>query len=85
MTNPYPFSILGFNEYITIGGDGWVQLVEFTPTGPNAQVLLGYGNSSRPNSPLIGDQLPFFDTKTLRPALRKLGDVLAATVTTEQY
>ncbi len=85
VTNPYPFSIIGFNEYITIGGDGWVQLVEFTPTGPNAQVLLDYGNASRPNSPHIGDQLPFFDAKTLRPALRKLGDVEAATVTTEQY
>lgn len=83
VTNPYFSSFLG--EYITIGGDGWVQVVEFTPQGPNAQVLLDYGNASRPNSPHIVDQLPFFDTKTLRPALRTLSAVQGATVTTESY
>ena len=83
VTNPSYVSFL--NEYITYGGDGWVQLVEFTPTGANAQVLLGYGNASRPNSPHIADQLSFFDTKTLRPALRTLSAVAAATVTQESY
>ncbi len=83
VTNPAYVPQLG--EYITIGGDGWVQLVEFTPSGANAQVLLDYGNSSRPNSPHITDQLPFFDSKTLRPALRTLSAVQAATVSTETY
>jgi acyl-homoserine-lactone acylase len=83
VTNPVYVSYLG--EYITTGGDGWVQLVEFTPQGANAQVLLDYGNSSRPNSPHVADQLPFFDSKTLRPALRTLAAVTAATVTTESY
>lgn len=83
VTNPFYLSSLG--EYITIGGDGWVQLVEFTPTGADARVLLDYGNSSRPNSTHIGDQLPFFDAKTLRPALRTLSAIQAATVSTESY
>ena len=83
VTNPVFVPPLG--EYITIGGDGWVQLVEFTPTGANAQVLLTYGNSSRPNSPHVTDQLPFFDSKTLRPALRTLSAITAATVSTETY
>ncbi len=80
-----PAYVAALNEYITFGGDGWVQLVEFTPSGASARVLLGYGNSSRPNSPHVTDQLPFFNNKTLRPALRNLSEIQAATVTTESY
>ncbi len=80
-----PVYIAALHEYITTGGDGWVQLIEFTPHGPNAQVLLDYGNSSRPNSPHVTDQLPFFDAKTLRPALRTLQAVEAATKNVETY
>ncbi len=80
-----PFYVPAFGEYVTIGGDGWVQLVEFTPKGANGQVLLDYGNSSRPKSPHITDQLPFFDSKTLRPALRTLAAITAATVRVENY
>ncbi len=83
VTNPFYVGALG--SYITFGGDGWVQLIEFTPQGPNAQVMLGYGNSSRPNSPHVADQLGFFDSKTLRPALRTVGAVNAATISTESY
>jgi len=67
------------------GGDGYVQLVEFTPEGARAQALLTYGNSSRPGSPHITDQLPLFDAKQLRPVLRTRADVEAATVTREEY
>jgi acyl-homoserine-lactone acylase len=56
-------------------GDGWVQLVEFTPAGAQAQVLLTYGNASRPGSPHITDQLPIFEQKALRPALRERSEV----------
>jgi acyl-homoserine-lactone acylase len=67
------------------GGDGYVQLVEFTPKGARAQALLSYGNWSRPGSPHITDQLPLFDAKQLRPVLRTRADVEAATVARETY
>jgi acyl-homoserine-lactone acylase len=67
------------------GGDGYVQLVEFTPKGARAQALLTYGNWSRPGSPHITDQLPLFDAKQLRPVLRTRAEVEAATVTRENY
>jgi acyl-homoserine-lactone acylase len=66
-------------------GDSYVQIVEFTPNGPTAQALLGYGNSSRPGSAHITDQLPFFDNKQLRPVWRNRNDVEAHTVTEEAY
>jgi acyl-homoserine-lactone acylase len=67
------------------GGDGYVQLVEFTPKGARAQALLSYGNWSRPGSPHITDQLPLFDAKQLRPVLRTRADVEAAAVARESY
>lgn len=67
------------------GGDGYVQLVEFTPEGARAQALLTYGNWSRPGSSHITDQLPLFDAKQLRPVLRTRAEVEAATVTRETY
>jgi acyl-homoserine-lactone acylase len=67
------------------GGDGYVQLIEFTPKGARGQALLTYGNSSRPGSSHVTDQLPLFDAKQLRPVLRTRDDVEAATVTRETY
>jgi len=67
------------------GGDGYVQLVEFTPMGSTAQALLTYGNFSRPGSSHITDQLPLFDAKRLRPALRTRAAVEAATVSRESF
>jgi acyl-homoserine-lactone acylase len=72
-------------HYSPITGDGYVQLVEFTNKGANAQALLGYGNASRPNSPHITDQLPYFESKTLRPVYRTRGDVEKHTVLREPY
>ena len=46
VTNPSYVGAL--NEYITYGGDGWVQLVEFTPNGAKAGVLLDYGDLAPP-------------------------------------
>jgi acyl-homoserine-lactone acylase len=67
------------------GGDGYVQEVEFTPAGAQARALLTYGNSSRPGSSHIADQLPLFDAKRLRPALRTRAAVEAATISRETY
>ena len=68
-----------------MAGDGYVQLIEFTPTGSTGGTLLTYGNASRPNSPHITDQLPFFQNETLKPALRTYSAVQAATVSKETY
>jgi acyl-homoserine-lactone acylase len=83
VVNPMYISV--FNEFVSFGGDGYVQVVEFTPTGSVGGTLLTYGNASRPNSPHITDQLPFFNSKTLRPALRTYSAVLAAAVSQESY
>jgi acyl-homoserine-lactone acylase len=83
VVNPYYVGELG--QFISYGGDGYVQLIEFTPTGATGGTLLTYGNASRPNSPHITDQLPFFQSETLKPALRTYSAVQAATVSTESY
>jgi acyl-homoserine-lactone acylase len=62
-------------HFFAVSGDGYVQLVEFTKNGANAQALLGYGNASRPGSKHITDQLSYFENKTLRPVYRTPSDV----------
>jgi acyl-homoserine-lactone acylase len=83
VTNPEYVS--SFGEFISYGGDGYVQVVEFTPTGSVGGTLLTYGNASRPNSPHIGDQAGLFRAKMLKPALRTLAAVQAAAVNSETY
>jgi acyl-homoserine-lactone acylase len=70
-------------HYFPVSGDGYVQLVEFTQGGANAQALLGYGNASRPGSLHITDQLSYFEMKTLRPVYRTHADVNMHTVSRE--
>ncbi len=70
-------------HFFPVSGDGYVQLVEFTQGGANAQALLGYGNASRPGSPHIIDQLSYFEAKTLRPVYRTRADVNMHTVSRE--
>jgi acyl-homoserine-lactone acylase len=74
----------GSKRFWAASGDGYVQLVEFTKEGARAQALLGYGNASRPGSPLgsapphVIDQLPFFENnknKKLRPTFRTRAEV----------
>ena len=67
------------------GGDGYVQLVEFTPSGARAQALLTYGNASRPGSPHVSDQLGWFARKELRKVLRDRGEIERRTVSREQF
>jgi len=81
----WPFPAPDHVHLWSYGGDGYVQLVEFTPTGAQARALLTYGNFSRPGSSHITDQLPLFDAKQLRPALRSREAVEAASVSRESF
>ena len=83
VVNPYYVGALG--QFVSYGGDGYVQLIEFTPTGAQGGTLLTYGNASRPYSPHITDQLPFFQSETLKPALRSFSAVQAAAVSVEGF
>jgi len=73
----------GSNNFWAVSGDGYVQLVEFAKDGAKAQALLGYGNASRPGSPHVTDQLPFFEAETLRPTFRTRDEVEKHTVSRE--
>jgi acyl-homoserine-lactone acylase len=73
-------------QRINAGGDAYIQVVEFDrQSGAKAMSMLAYGNSSRPASSHIADQLPIFDAKKLRPALRRRFDVLANMSEIEKY
>ncbi|HTZ71351.1 MAG TPA: penicillin acylase family protein [Acetobacteraceae bacterium] len=80
-----PVYVQSFGEFISYGGDGYVQVIEFGPNGSSGGTLLTYGNASRPNSPHIADQVPLFEAKMLKPALRTYSAVQAATVSSETY
>ncbi len=55
--------------YRSVAGDTYIAAVEFSDP-VRAEVLLGYGNSSQPDSPHRGDQLELFSRKKLRPVWR---------------
>ncbi len=84
VVDPFPAPD-GTNDLWSYGGDGYVQLVEFTPQGARARALLGYGNASRPGSKHITDQLPAFNAKTLLPAWRTRTEVEQHTSKVESY
>jgi acyl-homoserine-lactone acylase len=84
VVNPFPAPD-GTHDLWSYGGDGYVQLVEFTQGGAQAKALLTYGNSSRPGSPHITDQLPYFNALTLRAVYRTYQDVTAHTKRIEFY
>jgi len=73
------------NPKFTYDGDTYVQAVEFTPKGAVAKALIGYGNASRPGSPHITDQLPYYEQKQLRAVYRTRSEVEAHAVTRERY
>ncbi len=62
-------------KQISIGGDSYVAVVEFTATGPRAMSLLSYGNATQPGSPHVGDQLLLFVKKQLKPVWRARAEV----------
>lgn len=76
------YSPLGDGRSFFVGGDSYVQVVEFTPTGPRARTALTYGNSSRPGSPDITDQLRLFERRELRKVAFTPEEVAAAGVRT---
>jgi acyl-homoserine-lactone acylase len=59
-----------------IAGDTFIAAVEFADP-VRAHVLLTYGNASQPGSPHVGDQLPLFARKEMRPAWLTRQDVEA--------
>jgi acyl-homoserine-lactone acylase len=81
----WPFPLPDGRSMAHYGGDGYVQLVEFTPTGAKAQALLTYGNASRPGSAHVTDQLPWFGRKQLRPVLRSRDEVERHAVSRELF
>ena len=84
VVNPFPAPD-GSGQLWSYGGDGYVQLVEFTPEGAKARALLSYGNASRPGSPHITDQLKYYDAKTLRPVYRTRAEVEEHAAKREAY
>lgn len=64
---------------IAAGGEGYMQVVEFTPNGVRALKRLTYGNASRPGSKHVTDQLQAYVDKQLLPALRTREEILRET------
>ncbi len=60
-----------------VHGDTFVAAVEWLKSGPHAQVLVSYGNSSQPGTKHDVDQLPLLSRKALRTAWRLRKDVEA--------
>lgn len=62
-------------KQVAIGGDSYVAVIEFTPAGPRAMSLISYGNASQPGSAHVGDQLPLFAEKQLKPVWRTRAEI----------
>ncbi|HEY0793043.1 MAG TPA: penicillin acylase family protein [Chthoniobacterales bacterium] len=73
----YYYPLQGTKQAFAYGGETYIQVVEFAPEGAKARAVLVYGNASRPGSPHLTDQLPFFEAQTLRPVHRTRSEVLA--------
>lgn len=64
-------------KQIANGGDSYVAVIEFTPTGPKAMSLISYGNATQPGSTHVGDQLRLFAEKKLKPVWRTRTEIEA--------
>lgn len=53
--------------YLPVHGTSYVQVVEFTDQGPEADAILSYGQSAHPDSPHYGDQTRLYAAETWRP------------------
>ncbi len=62
-------------KQIATGGDSYVAVIEFTPSGARAMSLISYGNATQADSPHVGDQLQLFADKKLKPVWRIRADV----------
>lgn len=78
------YRILNFRDdedgkRIVTGGDGWVIAVEFGEE-PRAYTVLGYGQSTDPESPWHANQAEMFAANRMKPVLWSERDIQAATV-----
>jgi acyl-homoserine-lactone acylase len=64
-------------KQIANGGDSYVAVIEFTPSGPKAMSLISYGNATQPGSAHVGDQLRLFAEKKLKPVWRTRAEIEA--------
>lgn len=81
----WPFPSPDGVHQLSYGGDSYVQVVEFARHGVKAKTLLTYGNSSRPGSSHIADQLPLYGNKQMRDVPRTRQEVEASAVRSETY
>lgn len=63
-------------------GSSFVMALQFTPQGPQADMMLAYSQSHDPASPFFADQTKLFSEGKWRPMLFKADDVKNATVKT---
>lgn len=49
------------------GGESYIQLVKFSPTGVELETVNAYGASAKPNSPHYTDQMQMYVDKKLKP------------------
>lgn len=63
-------------KFRLVHGDTYYAAIEFGPT-VHAKVLLSYGNSTQPNSPHMGDQIPLYVKQQMRDAWLTKADVEA--------
>ncbi len=64
------------NRYYAANGETIVCAIEFAKN-QQANCLLGYGNSTQPGNPHLGDQLPLMSQKKLHPVWREKKDIEA--------
>lgn len=75
------FRVLNFapsenKRFQPVAGDSYVAAIEFS-NPVKAMALTSYGNATQPGSSHIGDQLPIFAKKQLRPVWRDRQEILA--------
>ncbi len=63
-------------------GSSFVMALQFTPQGPQADMMLAYSQSHDPASPFFADQTRLFSQSQWRPMLFKADEVKNATVKT---
>lgn len=71
-------------KFQAAGGDSYVAAIEFS-TPVRAMAIIGYGNSSQPNSPHQTDQLELFARKQLRPVWRTRKEIEAHLASRETF
>ena len=56
-----------------VAGESYIELVKFTPDGPEIESVISYGSSDHPESPHYGDQMELYTQfKTKKMTLIKM-------------